>query len=390
MDVAQTMPETVVLAVMPSIPLGGMERACIEIFRMLRDHGVRVVVLTQREHGDRVRQACLAHGLETIPVSVSCSLRFPRRPLELFRYFANWYLFIRQIARSCRHIRPNWIFITNVTYFLYSWPILATANCKVIFRLPIPPDSPKGRVRAVVVRWLWRRLITPLCTQIVCNSEFTLGRLLATGARPRSVNIVHNVVPSRKNVSSRFALAREDTRLRVTYIGRLTVNKGIRELFDAAVQIAKERQDVDFYFAGDYQWQNPFARKLIEKTNADGLQDRIIFLGEIDDVLGLLSSSDLHVLFSAEEAFGLTVLEAKSQGVPSIVSPGGALPELITHLEDGYVCRSLTVTALRQGLDYFLNNADRRHQAGMAALKSMQRFETEFIGRQWAAALNLQ
>jgi glycosyltransferase involved in cell wall biosynthesis len=381
--------EPVVLAVMPSIPIGGMERANIEVFRLLKKHGARVVVLTRQGYGDRVHKACANHGIETRPVSVHCDPRFPRGPIELVKYVMAWYRFAREVSRARRELHPQWLYITNLTYFFYSWPILAFAEQGVVFNLPIPPDAPRGRAKAMLVRWLWRRLVTPLCTHITCNSRFTLNRLLATGSRPKSVSVVHNSLPSRSKPTTKLLLPGQEGQLKISYVGRLAASKGVGALFEAAVRIARERADVDFYFAGDYRWQNPFATELVKRTAEYSLEDRIFFLGELEDVPGLLSQSDLHVLFSDEEAFGLVVLEAKNQGVPSVVSPGGALPELVTHLEDGYVCRESTATSLREGLEFFLADPAARRRAGVAAFQSMDRFKKEKIGSQWATLMDL-
>ncbi len=383
--------DAVILAVMPSIPVGGMERANIEIFRLLKERGARMVVVTQDGYGNRVEELCRIHGLETIPVSVHCNPRVPRSPFGILQYLIDWIRFVRKIARSYHGVHPHWLYITNLTYFLHSWPILVFSRCRVVFTLPIPPDAPPNRLKAMLVRLMWRRLVTPFCAEIVCNSHFTLNRLLATGAKPKSVQVVYNTLPHRNPARSTTTLLdRAEGRLIVTYIGRLTPAKGISELFEVAVQIVRERSDVDFFFAGDYRWENPFAMELFDRVKDSVLRDRICFLGEIDDVLDLLSKSDLHVLFSVEEAFGLVVLEAKSQGVPSIVSSGGALPELVSHTEDGYVCSNFSVEALREGLDYFLSNASARQRAGKAALRSMQKFEREAIGKQWSTLLSLR
>jgi len=362
----------------------------MEIFRLLQDHDARVVVMTYDGHGNRVDNACRAHGLETIPVSIHCDTQVPRKPLGWLRYIGHWLNFMREVSRAHKAVRPDWVYVTNLTYFLYSWPVLLFSRANIVFTLPIPPDIPRGRVKAVLDRLIWRRLVAPICTQIVCNSGFTRDRLLATGARPRSLDIIYYSLPHRPSFDVGSALGHRSGMLRVTYVGRLTPAKGVEQLFQVALQVVQERADVEFYFAGDYLWRNPFAIGLVDRVKHLHLEERVVFTGEIEDVLGLLSESDLHVLFSTEEAFGLVVLEAKSQGVPSVVSPGGALPELVEHKEDGFICRDLTSEALREGIDYFLSDRTLRRRAGDAALSSIRKFERKDIGKQWAEALGLR
>jgi glycosyltransferase involved in cell wall biosynthesis len=61
------------------------------------------------------------------------------------------------------------------------------------------------------------------------------------------------------------------------------------------------------------------------------------FLGEQDQVLPLLSISDVFLLPSAQESFGLAALEAMACGVPVIASRVGGLPEVIDHEQTGFL-----------------------------------------------------
>ncbi len=68
-----------------------------------------------------------------------------------------------------------------------------------------------------------------------------------------------------------------------------------------------------------------------------GLQDGVVFLGEQEGVDRILSCTDLYLLPSEQESFGLSALEAMSCGVPVIGANVGGLPELVRHGETGYI-----------------------------------------------------
>ncbi|MFC4557366.1 N-acetyl-alpha-D-glucosaminyl L-malate synthase BshA [Virgibacillus kekensis] len=68
-----------------------------------------------------------------------------------------------------------------------------------------------------------------------------------------------------------------------------------------------------------------------------GLTDKVLFLGKQKNVRDLLSISDLKLLMSEKESFGLVLLEAMSCKVPCIGTDVGGIPEVIRHNETGYI-----------------------------------------------------
>ncbi|OLO42543.1 N-acetyl-alpha-D-glucosaminyl L-malate synthase BshA [Alkalihalophilus pseudofirmus] len=69
-----------------------------------------------------------------------------------------------------------------------------------------------------------------------------------------------------------------------------------------------------------------------------GIEDDVLFLGSQKDVAEILAISDLLLLLSEKESFGLVALEAMACGVPVIGTNIGGIPEVIEHEETGYIC----------------------------------------------------
>ncbi|MED1468030.1 N-acetyl-alpha-D-glucosaminyl L-malate synthase BshA [Bacillus salipaludis] len=76
--------------------------------------------------------------------------------------------------------------------------------------------------------------------------------------------------------------------------------------------------------------------KLVRKLS---VEDRVLFLGKQESLEELYSISDLKLLLSEKESFGLVALEAMACGVPCIGTNVGGIPEVIEHGKTGFLCK---------------------------------------------------
>jgi glycosyltransferase involved in cell wall biosynthesis len=179
---------------------------------------------------------------------------------------------------------------------------------------------------------------------------------------------------------------------RVIYVGQLIPEKGVDLLLDAAALLVNRFPQISVDIVGmDDGWVSErylgYRERLKARAAQPDLRGRVRFLGWRDDVRELLASAAVHchpARPEQREGFGNVVLEAKLAGTPSVVSGVGALPELIRHREDGWVCDTLTPSAFAEGIAWFLASADVRLAAGVRAHASADRFgRDEFAARWW-------
>ena len=77
-----------------------------------------------------------------------------------------------------------------------------------------------------------------------------------------------------------------------------------------------------------------------------GISGRVAFLGSFPRIEELLAVSDLLLLPSSQESFGLAALEAMASGVPVVASRIGGIPEVVRHGETGFLCDVTDVPAM--------------------------------------------
>jgi len=378
-----------ILVVMPSIPLYGMERKNLQIMREMRERGAGVLFITQERYGDSIRREVEQIGCEWTTASFDKLLNISKNPREMASVLYAWAKSAWQLWRIYKEYRPTHIHITNFTYFLYSWPVVALLRCKVIMCMPTPPDTYLPPFKQQLSNFVWRYGVERVSDVIVCNSQFTLSQLEKIGVNIRIARVIYNTIPQRSVQNASDAPMVDSSKINVVFVGRICADKGVRCLIDAAYQILDERDDVNFYLAGDYSWKNPFAESLIQEVKSKGLESHIYFLGEVEDIPGLVSQCDIHVCPSVcDEAFGLVVLEAKQQKIPSVVFPSGGLPETVEHLVDGYLCAGKSAHDLYEGLSHFLNDQEVRLRDGIAAYQSLSRFSLERNSKEWVSVFN--
>ncbi|MFH7819417.1 N-acetyl-alpha-D-glucosaminyl L-malate synthase BshA [Neobacillus thermocopriae] len=119
-------------------------------------------------------------------------------------------------------------------------------------------------------------------------------------------------------------------------------------------------------------------------TKQLGLEDQVMFLGKQENLEELYSISDLMLLLSEKESFGLAVLEAMACGVPCIGTNIGGIPEVIEHGKTGYICELGDIEDISNKAIALLNDLNLHQQFSMNAQEAVaSRFKTERIVEQY-------
>jgi N-acetyl-alpha-D-glucosaminyl L-malate synthase BshA len=116
-----------------------------------------------------------------------------------------------------------------------------------------------------------------------------------------------------------------------------------------------------------------------------GLCEQIRFLGKQEAIEELLSISDLFILPSANESFGLAALEAMAIEVPVISSNVGGIPEVNIEGKTGYLCNVGDIDRMAEKSIYILSDEKRHNEFKKNALERAKEFSIEKIVPQYMA-----
>ncbi len=115
----------------------------------------------------------------------------------------------------------------------------------------------------------------------------------------------------------------------VTFLGRITYQKGPEYFIEAAYKVLKKYSNVRFVMAGSGDMFNRSVRRVAKL----GISSHFHFTGFLkgDDVKKMFAYSDLYVMPSVSEPFGISPLEAMRANVPTIISKQSGVAEVLHH-----------------------------------------------------------
>jgi len=132
----------------------------------------------------------------------------------------------------------------------------------------------------------------------------------------------------------------------VVTAGRLVLVKGHTYLITAFAHVVKEIPNVRLVFLGDGELKEA----LFVQTKTLGLENHVLFLGMRNDVPEIISASDLFVLPSINEGFGVVLLEAMAMKCPIVATNVGGIPEVVLDGETGILVPPKDPEQLARGI----------------------------------------
>jgi N-acetyl-alpha-D-glucosaminyl L-malate synthase BshA len=170
------------------------------------------------------------------------------------------------------------------------------------------------------------------------------------------------------------AICPEDEKI-VTHVSNFREVKRVPDVVAAFNQVLKNGVKAKLLMVGD----GPDRPKAEQKCRELGICDHVRFLGKQEQIEEVLSISDLFMIPSGSETFGLAALEAMSCSVPIISSNIGGLPEVNIHGETGYLCELGDIECLGRCSTEILKDEELHKRMSENARKRAELFELDKI-----------
>lgn len=164
--------------------------------------------------------------------------------------------------------------------------------------------------------------------KVITVSDLTRNIVISKyGIDPAKVVTVHNAVDF--SGRSEIKVERGVKEKVVTFLGRITFQKGPEYFIEAAAKVLKKCDNVRFVMAGSGDMMNRSIRQVARL----GISDRFHFTGFLRgaEVQKMFALSDVYVMPSVSEPFGISPLEAMRSGVPSVISRQSGAAEVLKY-----------------------------------------------------------
>lgn len=274
---------------------------------------------------------------------------------------------IREFARLLRaHARP---LVHSHGYKADLYSLLAARLARAPVMTTVhgwTSENAKVRLYEKLQAYLWRYF-----DRVACVSESYRTLAARAGTPAAKLVVVHNGIKQTYQTSS-DAVERERARaglglvpgeIAVACIGRLGIEKGHRQLLEAAAQTLPSCPQVRFLIIGEGA-----ERAAIETGIRDlGLEGVVRLLGHRDDLPAIYPALDVLAITSLREGLPNVLLEAMLHGIAVIATAVGGIPEVVRDGHDGLLIPPGDGAAYARALSALLADAPRRQRLGEQA-----------------------
>jgi len=224
------------------------------------------------------------------------------------------------------------------------------------------------------------KLMLRFVDNIIAVSTEIKNILVRSGIDESHINVIQNAVPNLYQIDSiaecrtekrkKYSIGEEETL--IGYVGRLSKEKGVRYLIEAASLLKRKVKTFKLIIIGE----GPEKKELEYLTRSKGLEQYIIFAGFQRDIEKWLPALDLFILPSLTEGTPMALLEAMSMGIPVIATSVGGVPMIVKSGVNGLLVAPADSKELGLNILTLINNPDLRCKVATNGIRTIkERFD---------------
>ncbi|MFH1541437.1 MAG: glycosyltransferase family 4 protein [Elusimicrobiota bacterium] len=219
-----------------------------------------------------------------------------------------------------------------------------------------------------------RIILYPFASSMVAVSNGVLESF------PRYMRRNAIVIPNPINIIKTDKIINRGERKTIIGMGRLTYQKGFDVLIRAFDMIKEKHSDWDLEIYGEGPLRNDL-EKIVATLK---LQERIKLPGLVKEPAEKFAASDIFVLSSRFEGFGIVIIEAMACGIPvvSFDCPSGPT-EIISNEVDGVLVPTGNIESLSKKMDELMSDENKRNLLAKNACESAKKYKVEEIAKHW-------
>ncbi|MEY9970397.1 N-acetyl-alpha-D-glucosaminyl L-malate synthase BshA [Lysinibacillus sp. RC46] len=200
----------------------------------------------------------------------------------------------------------------------------------------------------------------------------------------KPINTIYNFVDEREyfprnsgTLKEQFGI-QEDEKV-IIHVSNFRKIKNLPHIIDAFMKI-RANMKAKLLLVGD----GPEKHRVMDQVKESSYMEDVLFLGKQENLAELYAISDLKLLLSQQESFGLVLLEAMACGVPCIGSAVGGIPEVIEHGVDGYIVELGDTDAVAEYAVNLLKDEEKLQHFREAAIRAVdEKFHSSKIVEQY-------
>lgn len=348
----------------PGPGMGGGEVQLLPVVAALLDEGAKVTIVAPPGSGFAARAEAMGARVVRAPMSV----RRVRAAVAAIRAA----LADGAPPQGHRLVLVGTGYFTNLLVRLARGGVAqGAAVMNVVAVVPGASRLEGGGVAALALRRFVDAATRTRVDRFIAVSEAVAARLVADGADPTRVAVVLNGVDFAAldaSAAQRDGLPSLGEGPVVVCIARLEPVKGVEHFVRAAALV----DGATFVVTGTGSLES----RLREVAAAQRGGSRVEFLGSVPSAAALMARSDLVVVPSLSEAFGLVAAEAMALGRPVVATRVGGLPEVVVDGQTGLLVEPGDPAALADGVRRLLDDHGLAARLGAAGqTRARERFD---------------